>query len=269
MGTPGTDWMDGFMSDHRLTGDQTLARSFREDGFVCIPGFLDAGTIGRVLERITAIRDGSIEGIPESMIYFEDREDPSTLKQIQQLFRWDPLFHELMFESAPMRLAQALLQDQPVGRNMQYFNKPPQVGQATPAHQDGFYFMLEPPEAVTMWLALEPVDEENGCVRYLRGSHREGVLPHRRTETLGFSQAVVGYEALRARYDEVALPAAPGTLLAHHALTIHRADGNRSATRKRQALGFIYYAASAREDRDRHDAYQKALAADLAAAGKI
>ena len=39
---------------------------------------------------------------------------------------------------------------------------------------------------------------------------------------------------------EEAMPAAPGNLLAHHALTIHRAGGNLSATRSRRALGFIF-----------------------------
>jgi ectoine hydroxylase-related dioxygenase (phytanoyl-CoA dioxygenase family) len=50
---------------------------------------------------------------------------------------------------------------------MQYFNKPPSVGQPTPPHQDGYYFMLDPCEAVTMWFALDEVDEENGRMRYV------------------------------------------------------------------------------------------------------
>ena len=37
------------------------------------------------------------------------------------------------------------------------------------------------------------VDEENGCVRYLPGSHREGMRPHRRTNVLGFSQGMSNY----------------------------------------------------------------------------
>jgi len=246
-----------------------LEKAFREDGYVCIAGFLDADTVAAVLERIAAIRDGRIGGIPDEMVYFEDKADRATLKQVQHLDRWDPLFHDLMFDSAAERLAETLLGDRVVGRNMQYFNKPPGVGRPTPPHQDGFYFMLEPCEAVTMWLALEPVDEATGCVRYLRGSHAGGLRPHSRTQVLGFSQGVDGFDALSQRFPEVAFPAEPGTLLAHHALTVHRADGNRSDDRNRQALGFIYYVARAQEDRARHQAYQAALAADLAADGRI
>jgi phytanoyl-CoA hydroxylase len=52
-------------------------------------------------------------------------------------------------------------------------------------------------------------------------------------------------------------------------MTIHRADGNRSATRTRRALGFIYYSERAREDAEAHAAYQRRLAEEMAAQGKI
>lgn len=246
-----------------------LVRQFREDGYVRVPGFLDADAIASVLDRIADIKSGKIGGIPREKLYYEDMRSPDSLKQVQELFRWDGLFHALMFDGPAIELARLLLEDEVVGRNMQYFDKPPGVGQATPPHQDGFYFMLQPCEAVTLWVALEPVDEETGCVRYLRGSHRAGLQPHAPSGTLGFSQAVTNHERLCGRYEEVALPAEPGTLLAHHALTVHRADRNRSVTRTRRALGFIYYAARATEDTARHAAYQRQLAKELEDSGKI
>jgi phytanoyl-CoA hydroxylase len=67
----------------------------------------------------------------------------------------------------------------------------------------------------------------------------------------------------------VTCPAKPGDLLVHDALTIHRADANRSCTRSRRALGFIYYSQRAREDREAHTMYQRRLAEDLKSKGKI
>ena len=61
----------------------------------------------------------------------------------------------------------------------------------------------------------------------------------------GMSQAEVTEDDLK---NEVAMPASPGDLLAHHALTIHRADGNASQSRTRQALGFIFYSVDAKDD---------------------
>ena len=249
--------------------ETVLREQFREDGFVQVPGFLDSDTIAAVREVIGLIRRGKLAGIPDEQIYREDKNRPETLKQVQNLFRWHPLFHDLMHEGSAPALARTLLCDEPIPRNMQYFNKPPGIGRPTPPHQDGYYFMLEPCEAVTMWVALESVDERNGCVRYFRGSHNAGLLPHKPSGTLGFSQTVTDFADIAQRFTEVSLPAEPGTLLAHHALTVHRADGNTSVNRTREALGFIYYATRAREDTARHTAYQQKLAHRLKSRGKI
>ena len=120
-----------------------------------------------------------------------------------------------------------------------------------------------------MWLALDEVDEENGCVRYVLGSKERGMRPHGRTQTLGFSQGITDYGLPEDQANEVALPAQPGDLLVHHAMTIHRADGNHSKTRHRRALGFIYYSEQAQEDESAHAAYQKKLSEELAQSGKI
>ena len=129
---------------------------------------------------------------------------------------------------------------------MQYFDKPPGNNSPTPAHQDGYYFMLEPNQAVTMWLALDDVDQENGCVRYLPSSQRPELRPHGQTDTLGFSQGILDYSDLD-RSNEEAMVGRPGDLLVHHALTVHRADENRSKDRHRRSIGLIYYAADAVE----------------------
>jgi hypothetical protein len=37
------------------------------------------------------------------------------------------------------------------------------------------------------------VDAENGCVRYVKRSHRDGMREHGRTGTLGFSQGMTDF----------------------------------------------------------------------------
>ena len=96
-----------------------------------------------------------------------------------------------------------------------------------------------------------------------------GMRPHGRTQTLGFSQGITDFGKGSDQRDEVPCPARPGDLLAHHALTIHRAEANSSATRNRRALGFIFYGKSAHEDFEAREAYQFKLAVEMAEAGKI
>ena len=243
--------------------------SFQRDGFLYIPGFLSGSEVGAAINRLDTLILDKVPSMPPEQAFYEDRDDPSTLKQIQSLYDHHTYFYDMMFGSRFEALAALLLNDRVVGRNMQYFNKPPRIGQPTPPHQDGYYFMLEPNEAVTMWLGLETVDEENGCVRYVRGSHRKGMRLHGRTGVLGFSQGMTDYGRPEDHAQEVFFRTSPGDLLVHHALTIHREDGNRSTSRTRRALGFIYYAKRAQEDTVAKMTYQQKLADELRAAADI
>jgi phytanoyl-CoA hydroxylase len=246
-----------------------LRSDFEANGFVLIPAFMGEEELGELVDHVERFVRDVVPRMPVEQVFFEDKYNHATLKQIQRMGNHDPWFHDLFTAGRFREVAEWLLGGPVVPKNMQYFNKPPGIGQPTPAHQDGYYFMLDPCEAVTMWFALDRSDEENGCVRYVPGSHRRGMRKHGRTQTLGFSQGIVDYPTPQDSSAEVAIPAAPGDLLVHHAMTIHRADGNRSVSRTRKALGLIYYSERAREDTVAHAAYQRQLAADMKAADKI
>lgn len=248
---------------------QPTLDAFNRDGYVALSGFLNPDQLTETREFVARFIKESVPDLPREQVFYETLGQKDTLKQITNLYSHDAYFQRLMFGSRFEKLAELLLQGPVVGEGMQYFNKPPKIGKATPPHQDGYYFMLDPCEALTMWLALEEVDEENGCVRYVRGSHQRGLRPHGRTQTLGFSQGVTDYGTPQDQADEVAFPAQPGDLLIHNAMTIHRADPNRSQSRTRQALGFIYYSTRAKIDEEAHAAYQKRLADEMKAKGKI
>lgn len=247
--------------------DQELRQRFRADGYVVLQGFLNEREVGEVRENVARFIKNVAPTMRREEVFYEDKNDPTSLKQLQQIFKHDDFFHNLMFGSRFEQLAATLLEHEVRAVNMQYFNKPPRVGKPTPAHQDGYYFMLEPNEAVTMWLALDDVDGENGCVRYIRGSHLRGLRPHGRTQTLGFSQGLIDFDSEDKR-DEVALRARPGDLLVHHALTIHRADGNCSRTRPRRALGLIYYSTAAKENEEKPRRHA-GLLEELKSTGKV
>ena len=250
-----------------LALDPQLKGNFDANGFVAVREFLSPGEVAdmhRHLERL--IRD-TLPLLPSNKVMYEDKARPETFKQIANLHQLDPFFGRFAFGDRVIGLAELLLGPHVRFDSVQYFNKPPRVGRETPPHQDGYYWMLEPNEGLTMWLALDPVDDENGCVRYIPGSHRAGLRPHARTNTLGFSQGIAEYgDADKA--PEVAMHAQPGDLLVHHALTIHRADNNNS-TRSRRALGATFFAAHVREDAVAKERYRKSLEQELAAVGKL
>ncbi len=245
-----------------------LVRAFYDDGFVKIPSFFNAEELTEIEINLGRFVRDVIPTLAPTEVFYEDKDLSGSLKQIQRMHEHDSFFFNL-FHEKPKRLAEKLLGEAVVAKNLQFFNKPPALSQATPSHQDGFYFKLEPCSALTMWVAIDVVDEKNGCVRYVKGSHKNGLRPHRKTQTLGFSQGISDFGTVADRSHEVICSAQPGDLLAHHAMTIHRAEANRSERRSRRALGFIFYGESALEDEKANRAYKQKLESELAAAGKI
>ena len=246
-----------------------VRESFERDGYVQIPAFLDSSIITQVDQQLQRFIRNTVPTMPSEQVFYEIKGEPSTLKQIQHLENHDTWFSALFQDGPFRRLAENLLGCDCIPINLQYFNKPPKSSKPTPPHQVGLYFMLTPCEAVTMWLALDRIDETNGCIRYLRGSHHKGPIPHAQTGTLGFSQGIDDYSRRCDLSNETPIHASPGDLLAHHALTVHRADANESAASPRRALGFIYYSAEAKQDIIAHHAYQERLKQKMTDAGRI
>ena len=233
--------------------------SFERDGYVFIPRFFSAERIADINRKLEQFIRDTVPGMPAAHVMYEQSGDPSTLKQMQDLEKHDNFFNELMVNSELTQIATTLLGEAVIGKNVEYFNKPAKIGKATPPHQDAFYFNIAPPQALTMWLALEEADQQNGCVSYISGSHKRGIRPHGRTTTLGFSQSIIDYGTEDDLANLVAFPAQPGDLLIHHCMTIHSAAPNTTDSRSRKALGLIYFGESAKPDAEAKAAYQKAL----------
>ncbi|HRN57957.1 MAG TPA: phytanoyl-CoA dioxygenase family protein [Agriterribacter sp.] len=239
---------------------QSLKSSFDKDGYVYIPGFLSPEEVKSLNAHLHRFIMESISSMSAGHYFYEDKSDITTLKQMQDLEKYDPYFKALAVNNKFEVIARALLDEDVVCKTVEYFNKPPKIGKATPPHQDGYYFMLDPQQAVTMWLALENVVEETGCVKYVKGSHLKGMRTHGRTATLGFSQGIIDFGTEEDVENEIAFPVQPGDLLVHHSLTIHRAGANTTANRTRKAMGLIYWGESAKEDKEAKERYMQQLA---------
>ena len=108
-------------------------------------------------------------------------------------------------------------------------------------HQDVTYWGLEPPVAVTVWLAIDDADEENGCMRVIPGSHADGIREHgtaaQSGNLLSINQEVPVSEAEEA--SAVNLPLVAGFASLHDGCLIHGSLPNMS-TRRRCGLTLRY-----------------------------
>ncbi len=101
-------------------------------------------------------------------------------------------------------------------------------------HQDVTYWGLEPPVAVTVWLAIDDADEENGCMRVIPGSHAARIREHgtaaQSGNLLSINQEVPVSEAEEASAVNLPLPAGFASL--HDGCLIHGSLPNASHRRR-------------------------------------
>ncbi len=114
----------------------------------------------------------------------------------------------------------------------QFLAKPPREGARTPWHQDEAYWGRNLDErGITCWMPLHDVDVENGCMHFLPGGHRLGVLTHRQPENVQSDLLFCEVDEARA----VACPLELGGVTFHHGKMPHMTPPNRS-DRWRRAL---------------------------------
>jgi non-heme Fe2+,alpha-ketoglutarate-dependent halogenase len=113
-----------------------------------------------------------------------------------------------------------------------YFCKLPGDGKAVSWHQDASYWPLTPTKTVTVWLAIDDADRENGCMRVIPGTHLRGQLNFRdsdASENNVLWQTIEGAE----RYGEpVDFVLKAGEISLHADMLVHGSEPNRSARRR-------------------------------------
>lgn len=239
--------------------------AFDRDGFVIVREFLSPDEFAELTSNLDRYIRDIVPTLEDAHAFYVEKGRPDTLKQLQHM-GVDPFFRDYARHPRWLALAEALLGEPAQALEPEWFNKPPGTSQPTPPHQDNYYFNLIPPNVLTIWLALDPVDDDNGCLHYVRGSHLHGVRPHGPSQIVGFSQGITDFgredEAL-----EVRIHLQPRDAVAHWGNTIHRAQPNRTPDRHRRAFAIVFRGASCRRDEASYARYLAKLAAQHQALG--
>ncbi|MEU5396077.1 phytanoyl-CoA dioxygenase family protein [Streptomyces tibetensis] len=97
-------------------------------------------------------------------------------------------------------------------------------------HQDALTYELDRGNcgALRIWVALTDTSPENGTLRYAAGTHRKGVLRHRRASADTATQVgdEVAFDVSGFSLHDVVLSAGQCSL--HDMLVVHGSDGNRT-----------------------------------------
>ncbi|MBM7567618.1 phytanoyl-CoA dioxygenase family protein [Paenibacillus sacheonensis] len=143
--------------------------------------------------------------------------------------------------------------------------KNPQDSKPTAWHQDFPSWPIKESGAMSIWIALDDVDEHNGCMMFVPGSHKVGKLkPHDLTEHIDLEDFAKGTDA--EKRNPVICRMKAGSCTFHDGLTFHYAHANNT-DRPRRALAIIYYQDGAAYDGKAHlvtDGYNHPIGEPLA-----
>lgn len=121
-----------------------------------------------------------------------------------------------------------------------------ETASGTPWHQDFPSMPIDRGIACNIWVAAVEITPDMGSLQYLSGSHREPPLGN--GNTFNTADGAVGqYPCLLDKYEiSPAFTLQPGDALAHHAMTVHFSEPNRSLDRDRWAWASQFFDAKAR-----------------------
>ncbi|MEO6289052.1 MAG: phytanoyl-CoA dioxygenase family protein [Ginsengibacter sp.] len=225
------DW-----NKYLLTNEQV--KSFDENGFLAGIKMLDDEQIKILKNELGVLADPKHEG---NSLFYEynsnESTDPKTiLFHALGAWRITPGFHDVLWNPAFLMAASQLLGDKPVRFwHDQLFYKPAKKGGVVAWHQDYSYWTrTKPMEHITCWVALDDATIENGCLNYIAGSHRWGLLP--KTVIAGELHGIRDFlnDEQKRQFDHPQpTPVKAGEAIFHHPLTLHGSGENRSNNSRR------------------------------------
>ena len=215
--------------------------AFERDGYVHLPGVLSEDEVAEIEAVYERFRRGEIE-VPgkdlNDMTTGEYGTDPSAYAIVNVMVprRYFPEWQGNVFERRAASIAERLCGPGMMIDFDQLLAKQPGREDAVFGwHQDQAYWIdTDDRRTATCWRAVDDSTIDNGCLRFLAGSHHDPVRPHRplhgdRSESHTLVTDLAPGEAPRP------VPIRRGDITVHGEGVLHGSGGNRSTDSWRRA----------------------------------
>ncbi len=215
---------------------------FETNGYLLVRGLFSRDEVDAYRDHFMAMRE---KGVYEGDFAGVDLASADPLKRYPRMIhmhRRDELSLNWMTDARLNAVMTELLGQEPYAvQTMLYFK--PAGGRGQALHQDQYYLRVRPGTCMAAWMALDPCDEENGCLQVVPGSHKWPVLCTMKADTeQSFTDVTVPIPEGQ-RVEPVIME--PGDVLFFHGSVVHGSYPNTSAGRFRRALIGHYIAGEA------------------------
>ena len=200
---------------------------YNKDGYLILKEFCSKREVDNLLDY--ASKDSSIS---DNVLDLNDESGKKT-----KLSLWftpgDNIFGYLArSEKVVNSISQLLESDSPVCHfHSKLLQKKPRIGGAWEWHQDyGYWYknqFMFPNQLISIMVALSPANKENGCIQFIKGSHKLGRLNHDfKGEQVGADMEMVNnaLKTMEIIYSELNA----GDALIFHSNILHRSAANLS-----------------------------------------
>ncbi len=219
-------------------------QQFDDKGYWIARGLFSKDEVAALIKHYMDLR---LEGAKPGDYAGIDISAADPLKKFPRMIhmhRWDSLSLDWMLDRRFKENLTALMGAEPYAvQTMIYFKPPKARGQAL--HQDQFYLRVQPGTCIAAWLALDPCEEENGCLKVVPGSQTWPLLCTTKAD-------------ITQSFTDVTVPIPPGTpidtmimdagdVLFFNGQVVHGSGPNHSSERFRRSLIGHYIAGEARK----------------------
>lgn len=214
---------------------EAIRTAVRRDGFATVEALTTAEEIAWLVEAYDRLFE------PDSAVRAEDRfelageqDGAGLLPQVVNPERYLPELLDTIAHRQAFELARAVLGEEARPAGMHAIRKPPRDGAETPWHQDEAYW--DPRfehDAISIWMPLQRVTVGNGCMQFVPGSHRDGVLEHRLVSPTAHGLVLADLSVIR-HIEACPLPAGGATV--HTSTTVHYTGPNATDSPRRALI---------------------------------
>lgn len=202
------------------------ARFYADNGYLVVENLFSCDQVARALGAIDELLSPDN---PDKPYEFEPR-DGTTVRRIWSPTQRHSAFWDMASDPTLLDCLERLIGPDILFHYSKLNMKGPKVGSVVEWHQDFSYYPHTNSSLVTALVFLDDANADNGCLRVVPGSHRNGLLSH---EVDGFFRGKVsGVDEAAAVSVEV--PA--GSVLFLHCLTLHASARNESSRPRRTFL---------------------------------
>ena len=197
---------------------QNEIEKYNEDGYL-IPNFTMPE---KELLEIEELHNSLIKKFPKFRNY------------CPALLLHDERFLKYCFNNEILNIIEQLIGKNFALWNSSFFAKPAFNGYATPWHQDGQYWPIRPLATCSVWLAIDEATSENGCLRFIKGSHKEKTLKKHKlnkSKNLTLSQEILKSEYIEKNSIDLILKR--GQISLHDIYMVHGSEENESPNSRR------------------------------------